>query len=88
MFGSFENLYFYLNRHHTTLSTNNRDVRVALASDFKGKIGSQQNKQKSGGAVFRGYRGNRYILLFRKAKHHIFDIVPRGLWILNPGLPF
>ncbi len=49
MLGSFENLYFYLNRHHTA-EHKQGDDRVALASDFKGKIRSQQNKQKSGGS--------------------------------------
>ncbi len=33
MFGLLGNLYFYLNRHHTT----------ALASNFKGKMHSKQN---------------------------------------------
>ncbi len=37
----FGNLYFYLNRHHTT-AHRQRDARVALASNFKGKMHSQQ----------------------------------------------
>ncbi len=37
----FGNLYFYLNRHHTT-ANRQRDARVALASNFKGKMHSQQ----------------------------------------------
>ncbi len=41
MFGLFGNLYFYLNRHHTT-AHRQRDARVALASNFKGKMHSQQ----------------------------------------------
>ncbi len=41
-------IYIYI---HTPLSTNNGDARFALASDFKGKIRSQQNKQKSGTAA-------------------------------------
>ncbi len=39
----FGNLYFYLNRHHTTAHYNNGDARVALASNFKGKMHSKQN---------------------------------------------
>ncbi len=50
MLGSFENLYFYLNRHHTA-EHKQGDDRVALASDFKGKIRSQQNKQSREGAA-------------------------------------
>ncbi len=38
-----KSVFFYLNRRHT-LSTNNGDARVARASDFKGKIRSQQIK--------------------------------------------
>ncbi len=34
--------FFYLNRHHTT-EHRQRDTRVALASNFKSKIHSQQN---------------------------------------------
>ncbi len=41
MFGLFENLYCYLNRHHST--AHKQDARVALASNFKGKIHSKQN---------------------------------------------
>ncbi len=39
----FGNLYFYLNRHHTTAHYNNGDARAALASNFKDKMHSKQN---------------------------------------------
>ncbi len=35
------NLYFYLNRHHTS-AHKQRDARVALASDFKVKYSQQK----------------------------------------------
>ncbi len=76
MCGSFGDLYFDLNRHHT-LSTNTGDARVALASDFKGKIHSQQNKQKSGAAVcVLRLPGKPLYSAVPKEKHHVFKCEP------------
>ncbi len=73
MFGSFENLYFNLNPV-TPLNTNNGDDRVALASDFKGKIHSLHNKQKSDAAACVP-RKPLYSAV-PKAKHYIFKCEP------------
>ncbi len=61
----------------TSLSTNNGDARVALASGFKGKIRSQQNKQKSGAAacVLR-LPGKPLYSAVPKAKRCIFKCEP------------
>ncbi len=75
MFGSFENLYFYLNRHYT--AEHKQRGRQNLASDFKSKIRSQENKQKSGAAscVLR-LPGKPLYSAVPKAKHHIFKYEP------------
>ncbi len=77
MFESFENLYFYLNRHHTA-EHKQRGSQSCICLRFqKGKIRSQQNKQKSGSAAcVLQLPGKPLYSAFPKAKYYIFKCEP------------